>query len=849
MKQEQAHIDQIRTAFEKMQSREDLLHLLNEVKPLIYGEKAVPFELKQLTWYANPKLGGKRYTEFKIKKKSGAQRSIHSPVKGLKAIQRTLAYILHCVYEPHKAAMGFVRERSIVDNAKIHVGNRYVYNIDLKDFFPSIDQSRVWKCLQLKPIDLKDKVNYTFPNNIKDEKIIESLEFVDNFEQTSYAIFTDKTKALVSIKKGFKEINGELHSIFDNDDTHQILPGWGLTEINGKPWIVDENDILGSLSYNLSRAGIADLIGKICCTELEVERKNKDGEWVKVLRNVIPQGAPTSPIISNIICQRLDYLLTGVAKRFGLKYSRYADDITFSSMHNVYQQDSEFLKELHRIIAEQGFHIKETKTRLQKDGYRKEVTGLLVNEKVNVQKRYIKQLRMWLYFWESYGYERASGFFLQQYIVEKGHIKNGKPDMTNVIAGKLDYLKMVKGADNELYLKLKNRFDKLIGTNTKSKNISEAEIISKIETNLVRISLEVYQYPEVNNKLYRSINIPKDTFLPSTIILTNSIAQPGGKKKIENNNYPILHTPFKTVELLKYFTANEKDLKYSTHSWEEGKYNNYEEYIEKIRFEWNEINADLKNLSYRLHAKISNYLFHDRLGQKNEKGYLISWGEMHLTFGWSSPELKIHMNEPGNSPFSCPIPDHIRELDKKHNLYYFKNYADIFKNEIEFREDSSNFKRMILDLWENELGYNDFNVIGIEHLIGFSFFTDVHLIKSAFRVIFRDMFKGKKEFPDVIIEKTSNFENGGYHLIKITQKGSFITRAVDDPKLTSPSGNLNSIIETLKNLADYSIVSRFGDGRNYRINYLTSTKTTFVDILSENENVLGFTHEFKFYLL
>ena len=463
MKQEQVHFNQIKTAFEKIQSREDLLHLLNEVKPLIYAEKAVPFELKQLTWYANPKLSGKRYTEFKINKKSGAQRSIHSPVKGLKAIQKTLAYVLHCVYEPHKAAMGFVRERSIVDNAKIHVGNRYVYNIDLKDFFPSIDQSRVWKCLQLKPIDLKDKVNYTFPNNIKDEKKIESLEFVDNFEQTSYAIFTDKTKALVSIKKGFKEINGEFHSIFDNDDTHQILPGWGLTEINGKPWIVDENDILGSLSYNLSRAGIADLIAKICCTELEVERKNQNGEWVKVLRNVIPQGAPTSPIISNIICQRLDYLLTGVAKRFGLKYSRYADDITFSSMHNVYQQDSEFLKELHRIIAEQGFHIKDTKTRLQKDGYRKEVTGLLVNEKVNVQKRYIKQLRMWLYYWERYGYEKASGFFLQQYILDNRNVKKVYPNMENVIAGKLDYLKMVKGADDDLYLGLKSRFDGLSG--------------------------------------------------------------------------------------------------------------------------------------------------------------------------------------------------------------------------------------------------------------------------------------------------------------------------------------------------------------------------------------------------
>jgi retron-type reverse transcriptase len=202
----------------------------------------------------------------------------------------------------------------------------------------------------------------------------------------------------------------------------------------------------------------------LCCTEMDVERKNKiTGDWETCKRNVLPQGAPTSPVITNIICYKLDRRLSGLAKRFGLKYSRYADDITFSSMHNVYQPESAFLNELHRIISDQNFHIKESKTRLQKDGYRKEVTGLLVNEKVNVQRRYIKQLRMWLYYWERYGYERASGFFLQQYIADKGHVKNGKPDMANVISGKLDYLKMVKGADNELYLKLKSRFEKLTG--------------------------------------------------------------------------------------------------------------------------------------------------------------------------------------------------------------------------------------------------------------------------------------------------------------------------------------------------------------------------------------------------
>ena len=69
---------------------------------------------------------------------------------------------------------------------------------------------------------------------------------------------------------------------------------------------------------------------------------------------------------------------------------------------------------------------------------------------------------MWFYYWERYGYERASGFFLQQYVAEKGHINKGRPDMVNVIGGKLDYLEMVKGADVESCINLRLRFSKLI---------------------------------------------------------------------------------------------------------------------------------------------------------------------------------------------------------------------------------------------------------------------------------------------------------------------------------------------------------------------------------------------------
>ncbi|MET3978075.1 hypothetical protein ABIB62_000641 [Mucilaginibacter sp. UYP25] len=392
MKIEHENKDQIIKAFRQLSSKEDLLNLLNYAKKLIYGEKVIPFELKQLTWHANPKANPNRYKTFEIRKKSGTTRTIHAPVKGLKAIQRSLNLILHCMFEPHRAATGFVPGKSIVDNAKIHTGSYYIYNIDLKDFFHSIDQARVWKCLQNKPI---------------------SLGFSDY------------------------KLTG---------DTARIIQMMGADLVQA-----EKN----------KKYGIVNIISALCCTEMIVERLNDKEENIQLVKNVLPQGAPTSPIITNIVCQRLDYLLSAVAKHFGLRYTRYADDITFSSLHNVYQKDSDFLKELHRIIEQQGFLIKQSKTRLQKQGYRQEVTGLLVNENVNVQKRYIKQLRMWLYYWEQYGYEKANTFFLPHYYADKGNIIKGKPNMANVIKGKLDYLKMVKGGENEAYLKLRGRFEGL----------------------------------------------------------------------------------------------------------------------------------------------------------------------------------------------------------------------------------------------------------------------------------------------------------------------------------------------------------------------------------------------------
>ncbi len=213
------------------------------------------------------------------------------------------------------------------------------------------------------------------------------------------------------------------------------------------------------------------MIASLSSTPMEVERF-VDQEWIKVTTAVLPQGAPTSPTLTNAICEKMDIRLQGVAKRFGLNYTRYADDITFSSKHNTYEvkpnvfekiftPNSAFDTEVRKIITEQNFHVKEAKVRLQKEGFRQEVTGLVVNVKVNVTSRYIKQLRQWLYYWETYGYEKAYTYFLQKYSTEKSVIPKGKPNMMMVLEGKLLYLKMVKGEEDSVYMKLKERFDKL----------------------------------------------------------------------------------------------------------------------------------------------------------------------------------------------------------------------------------------------------------------------------------------------------------------------------------------------------------------------------------------------------
>jgi hypothetical protein len=138
--------------------------------------------------------------------------------------------------------------------------------------------------------------------------------------------------------------------------------------------------------------------------------------------------------------------------------------MTFSSMQNVYQADGEFLRELKRIVTEQGFQFNEKKTRLQKIGQRQEVTGVTVGVKANVSRSYIQSVRSTLHVWEKYGYADAYAWFYKRYKSEQGYRKKGEPVLEHVLEGKVDYLKMVKGDADSTYKSLRKRLDDLIAT-------------------------------------------------------------------------------------------------------------------------------------------------------------------------------------------------------------------------------------------------------------------------------------------------------------------------------------------------------------------------------------------------
>lgn len=295
------------------------------------------------------------YTEIDIPKKNGEPRKIFVPNDKILYLQKRVNEILIDSFNPHFRAFGFVKGRNTVQNAQLHLRKKYLLNIDLKDFFPSVSSGRVRSMF----------INY------------------------------------------FK-LNPEIASSLTN----------------------------------------------LCCHP----------------SGFLPQGAPTSPTITNILCKTLDKNLFNFAQKTGhrVTYSRYADDITFSS-NNPFDEKLVSIRnetivlgfELQEIIKKNGFQINDDKTRIQKNNQHQEVTGVIVNQKLNIDRRFIRKIRAMLFSIES----NLMDLSIPKKKFEDSNYKGSSIiDLFKVLKGMIEYVGMVKGKNDPVFLTLSLRYNQLIKT-------------------------------------------------------------------------------------------------------------------------------------------------------------------------------------------------------------------------------------------------------------------------------------------------------------------------------------------------------------------------------------------------
>lgn len=339
--------EELASAFYSLFTRADVAHLLDiDEEHLIYYLYRLPKE--------------KKYITFKIPKKSGDERTIQSPTKSLKILQNKLSQILNAVYKPKKCVHGFVEGRSIRTNAMRHKNQRYVFNFDLKDFFPSINFGRVRGMFISKP-------------------------------------------------------------------------------------------------YNIGQ-NAATILAQISCFD-----------------NELPQGAPTSPMIANMICSKLDSQLQRLARENRCYYTRYADDITFSTSLPEFPTSIAINKndvweigdDAKSIVENNGFEIQHNKVRGQANYQRQVVTGLTVNEFPNISRKFVRQIRAMLHDWEINGYEAAQD---KNRDIRKSELvhrnpENPLPEFKYIVQGKISYLQMVRDSqdqEDQVYTHLLDKYNYLI---------------------------------------------------------------------------------------------------------------------------------------------------------------------------------------------------------------------------------------------------------------------------------------------------------------------------------------------------------------------------------------------------
>ncbi|MDG9760982.1 trypsin-like peptidase domain-containing protein [Pseudomonas sediminis] len=318
--------------------------------------EALGTSYRKIKYFYYSRATSSHYKTLEIPKKNGGLRLIRAPEDQLKLLQSRIVILLKKAYKPKQCVKAFSDGVSVVDNALDHTRKKFVFNIDLSDFFHSITFARVRGLLAKGPYNLNPNV----------ASVIAHLSTVDG---------------------------------------------------------------------------------------------------------VLPQGAPSSPILSNMICSRLDKELSDLARRNRASYSRYADDITFSLYCPIEFLPKEIVvvreheegfshygaeagEELTSIITRNGFNINLSKVRLQGRYERQVVTGLVVNKKVNVDRRFVRKTCALIHSMERYGLDGANR-------IGRELLKDSEFNIEPHVQGKILFIKQVQGIDSPVYQRIAKRFNSL----------------------------------------------------------------------------------------------------------------------------------------------------------------------------------------------------------------------------------------------------------------------------------------------------------------------------------------------------------------------------------------------------
>lgn len=242
-----------------------------------------------------------------------------------------------------------------------------------------------------------------------------------------------------------------------NLDLKDFFPSIGMRRVRG---------VFRQLGYSSQVASLLALV----CTEAPTDEVQLDGQRYFVARGerVLPQGAPTSPMLTNLLCRRLDARLAASAAKLGFRYTRYADDLSFSAGPEHSRDTGKLLWRVKQIVASEGLTVHPDKQQVMRKHQQQHVTGIVVNDKLSLDRDTLRRFRAVLHQAERHG--------------PQGLQWNGNSDVIGALRGYANFITMTDAARGEPYLQRVRALAAKHGNNgavTKPVVASEASLLQQ----------------------------------------------------------------------------------------------------------------------------------------------------------------------------------------------------------------------------------------------------------------------------------------------------------------------------------------------------------------------------------